>query len=170
MVRSLPAQPSLWHVVRRSHRDPPTASATAMRLSAIPPQTQGTQGDRSVRCGAKRRRLAKDEACVRLALPNSRRFRDLRHRPGRKTIDPPASSSHLAIKRQATWGMLVRYRFALRQVVRSRERPSRYSLPGFRALHRANLGLDLAPNREQQPYRSTVSRTRKTAEYWPMRR
>jgi len=75
--------------------DPPTASAPAVRVTAILAKAERERLDRSTRRAEKRGHWATDADARRLASPNSRRSRDRRHQPKRKMLDLLASSAIL---------------------------------------------------------------------------
>lgn len=67
-------------------RHPPIASATAMRVTAIPPQTQRKRQDRSVRRAEKRGCRARMTPVCGLTRSTFGRFRDRKHNPEPKRL------------------------------------------------------------------------------------
>ena len=85
-------------------RDPPIASATAMRMTAIHAQAQRKRQDRSVRCAEKHQRRARTRR-LRSDPPCSSSLRNRRHRLGRKMLVQRAKLGDLHVSQHATWGM-----------------------------------------------------------------
>ena len=90
---------------RHPRRDPPIASATAMRVTAVHAQTERKRQDKSARRAEKHRRRAGMLRVYGPIHPTSGVCATTDAVRGGKTLDQVAQSGDLNVKRPATWGM-----------------------------------------------------------------